>query len=1482
MFDEEKYTDCDKCPYDCECKMSSIKKKRGRPSNKRPAFSCKCKQAQCKCGECSGCCECSKKKKRKVNANFSKGRCTKSQESRNRNSSRNSSTNQHSKGIAAAVRTSQQSSQSTPRDLSQIRSTRSSSGDRREITPTNRSSQPQTPTTIASRVLIGHTRGKLNTPETQTLAAEVLKNKNPGLLYAMMDKTPPNNKDPSRRTSLETSDGTSMQTFGDVVQFFGEDVDIISKHFGSVNNRANNVNFPTRYKREFNSLSSFIWKCTSDIAKVAIPAGATKLLNSVIAKGSRDLKHDANENTEHENIVSTKLRELYDKATRRSIERRTIGAAIMHLKPEIGVKMPKDTTKQRNEDLLRILDKGSIQKNTVRREKKSKDVVQSAVEFILSQDNVQILSWGNRSVRLSQTDSVELPKVIRRKLLSQIWSEYNQIQVSIEDRKSMLKRTTFLELATKITFSDQKSITCVDYVEGNLCNDPTEKLQDIIDLFFTGSEKDDLSKWLHISRNFLKVQFDSHVKLCDGDGFHSIGHALARQNATTKKCKMNECDICRSLPMVQRGDASGANNQIKYSIGQRLLYKMNKSSREVLIDVMGVNSRGPHVDAYKVKFVDSELNNEHDVYLHQLREIPCVKVQCNACKFPFWFCDMLKSRITSNLSIPASELARRVSENASATVRELATNDESDSDIDTASELARRVSENASATARQLATNDESDSDIDTANESSRRVSKNASVTVRDNAMEDDISESNPASNPTNDESDEARTNHHLPPLPDVIEAIDNCREKYFYFMRHRMRVICQRDACDKILEILKRDCEQTKRTSRAFIIIDWKMKFEPMSSRETMPENFGKRGLPWHGVAIIYYIWDNETSQAIKQVLYIDQIVDKCSKQDCLSVVALFETTIAAIMTNVPAIKEAIVCSDNAGCYTSKLLVLLVCILNAKYRSLFFISRMLHSETQDGKGPVDRHFAVEMRHIAKYMSNAKVNRIVRINSSCGLAYALQWNNGVRNSIVQLVELDRKRIEAFATTLNKICNQMKKYCSRVNDIEFEFPSEEAHAIILANDVIDPSQFFSSGMALISKIKVRSHSAAGHEIGFILDFGKQKVIPDDSGTLEYNLILGMIQDSVDGDDEDSEEDDDYNDDLSDVNDDLDDDTSLTSAYDDCSPDQSDKAWEEPEQDFEFGDEDDSDSDLANSDSNLDDIANETVLDEIDEMDLEMQSAAIVQEDRLYSKPTEEVFKVDNMLTGVHVVRTSYLVRNSNVKKRSKAKERKKTLSTIEQNIEQRKDAIAVGVRHASDYISGDNNGRILFARETMDVFEKAAEFELRANELPVAGFARRDNGGGNLFGARHVDPFKKLIKEMFEKGNQDKGYKSSAAQVLEQIINDNPGKLAVPTWYEIQCYINQLLQGKKADEEDDIDVADAENEVIDSLGDAFDLFTKRWLRERLYGDIGAKPESLYEEMIVQFPGLLQYEKSSVKKKIGSMKASLKNTAWKSII
>ena len=50
-----------------------------------------------------------------------------------------------------------------------------------------------------------------------------------------------------------------------------------------------------------------------------------------------------------------------------------------------------------------------------------------------------------------------------------------------------------------------------------------------------------------------------------------------------------------------------------------------------------------------------------------------------------------------------------------------------------------------------------------------------------------------------------------------------------------------------------------------------------------------------------------------------------------------------------------------------------------------------VRTETQVGKGAVDHHFAVDYNHVDKHiMVNAKVNTIVRINTSRGLAYALQ------------------------------------------------------------------------------------------------------------------------------------------------------------------------------------------------------------------------------------------------------------------------------------------------------------------------------------------------------------------------------------------------------------------------------------------------------------------------------------------------------------
>ena len=49
----------------------------------------------------------------------------------------------------------------------------------------------------------------------------------------------------------------------------------------------------------------------------------------------------------------------------------------------------------------------------------------------------------------------------------------------------------------------------------------------------------------------------------------------------------------------------------------------------------------------------------------------------------------------------------------------------------------------------------------------------------------------------------------------------------------------------------------------------------------------------------------------------------------------------------------------------------------------------------------------------------------------------------------------------------------------------------------------------------------------------------------------------------------------------------------------------------------------------------------------------------------------------------------------------------------------------------------------------------------------------------------------------------------------------------------------------------------------------------------YGDINAKPAILYSEIVHQFPSMATADKKSMKKQISSVKAVVKNDAWKRI-
>ena len=1257
-----------------------------------------------------------------------------------------------------------------------------------------------TPRTMAHKVIRGEI--KSSTPVAIGLAASVLRQSDPQGFLAMYDinteESLPNFNNAIQKTSLEQSQESTFKTFGDAVSFFGRDKENTRKVSGSATERATNSNFATDHPIVMKALVAVVQDAATQVATVALPADPSGLLDMAFPNGN-----DCNRLDDLSLRMGEKLHKLYHLTPQKSGTRKTVGAVIEYLSPDINIqKMPKKSKKVRKTTLTQMLNGQKIEEVIHRRQRTETEVIQSAVGFILSSDNAQTLSWGTHEVKLGQ-EVITLPNTVRKKPLSQLWEEYYSAFYDENKKSNSIGRTSFLSLAKEVTYSDPKSIACVDYVLGNLCSDPTETLQKIIDEYFNGVEKEELTRNLELVRNFLKVQFDQHVKKDDGDGFHSLGHALSKENKASNKCRHLECTVCSTSP-----DSS----TLAYQVKDRVIYT-DIEKKEHIVEVTQCfqdTIASPNIQSYSVKFIDGNTNEVVvRVYYHQLRKIPIVQVQCNACKFPFWFCHNLERRV--------KDIGDRMREQV----------------------------------------------EIGTSTQS----------TEEDAELQVEIGTS---THSTEEDAESHNSNSTCLPRKDYRDAmkvIRDCREKFFFFLRHRARVICQRIYSDNLDEQLKDECQSTRSTSRALIIIDWKMKFEPMSTRETMPENFGKRGLGWHGAAILYYEWDKEENKPIKKVMYIDQIVDKSNRQDSIAVISLIEAMVVAITINLPTIKEGIICSDNAGCYASKLLVAMIPMLNAKNRGSFFISRLMHTETQDGKGLVDGHFAVGMRHLKKYMSNAMTNRIIRINTSPGLARALQWKNGMANSIVQLVEFDRDHTEKLANRLEKLVNQMKKYLSRASDIEFVYPEE---LLELGNGDFD--DIISKLNGLKASIVLLAHSMYGQSIGVTLDFAENTVVLDENGLREYHLALGEIQDiaRVDEFDDDDDDDDDYVPDDDDV-------ISCDSAFDNCSPDQSGLEWERESVEFENAS--DEDESIDNSSSLNGDAC---ISEELENAD--WYEHVNIIDPRPYCEPKEKEYQHDEMCTRLNVAKASYLVRKplstGTVGRRRKMSKKSRTNKNKDHTVIPpllRKDVLAVGVRLAAEYIE---NGRAIIIdahKDQPDIYAVANNFCLLPTELPAPGFARRDDGGGDLFGARYIGPFKPLVQSFVKKGNDDKAFKCSPAQISDEIQKANPTLFSLPTTYEIQCYINQVLQ-KKTSKEGNTEEDEIANEIDPKESE--ELAMKSWLRERLRRDIHAKPERIYQELTLEFPTILVGDINEVKKltkrKISSMKAYLKGNAYKHII
>ena len=173
------------------------------------------------------------------------------------------------------------------------------------------------------------------------------------------------------------------------------------------------------------------------------------------------------------------------------------------------------------------------------------------------------------------------------------------------------------------------------------------------------------------------------------------------------------------------------------------------------------------------------------------------------------------------------------------------------------------------------------------------------------------------------------------------------------------MWVINQQQHIEEETEALRAHCESGGAPQRAIVVIDFKMKFEAKSARETTKEHYAKRGMSWHGILFQYFekvevedvVGGKQVTrqEVVKKNVYLDQILAHGNDQSVSSVVAFLEAGLKWLDKNLPFIDEIVLQSDNAECYNSNELRIFICLVNTYSR--IKIIRYIFTETQDGKG---------------------------------------------------------------------------------------------------------------------------------------------------------------------------------------------------------------------------------------------------------------------------------------------------------------------------------------------------------------------------------------------------------------------------------------------------------------------------------------------------------------------------------------------------
>ena len=718
--------------------------------------------------------------------------------------------------------------------------------------------------------------------------------------------------------------------------------------------------------------------------------------------------------------------------------------------------------------------------------------------------------------------------------------------------------------------------------------------------------------------------------------------------------------------------------------------------------------------------------------------------------------------------------------------------------------------------------------------------------------------------------------------IDDAIKVIDSTTEKFALYMGHVCRKRSQSSQIKDREKYIQKCCEHSKgKDTKCIAVMDFKMKFESMSARESSVEHFGKRGMGWHGFALMYYLWEKnkKTNQYYTQkyIIYIDQVLKDGAKQDSMTVISLLESALQVIYNEFPFINEVILQSDNASTYQNHNVLIGIHLLNIKFFKKVFVSEYLHSETQDGKTILDAHYGTCVRHLKKFMKVWRPNVVTRIQTPKGLAFALTYSGGLLNSIVQLVEIDHMKLETLRQKLEPITQKLKEYFNRVNHIYFQQLSESS--------TNDPDEEILNGSF---SFEASAFSGVGRKVKFFINFNDNEVRPDDIAMTEIQSVLAGNEKRISISKQvtfSTEETNNEDDDLI-----IDNDSStLDFTY---HPLASRKSKVDGLSKIKIAKchQGSMDSDSDDSDSSFE-ISSES--DDEDDDDINNMHGVVYNDciDINYAEPHEEYYGKHLLYTNLKIVKQLLIGTpkpHQNLMDDSIGKViKKKSRRLIPNGKVIRNDAIAKAIRYASTVISTSNYFKDHKAENKL--YLETESFSPSSNQIFKPGWARRP-AHGESYGDSYIKHYKDDLYKYYTAGELDSNKKMSAGKMREMLMRDYPSRFSIPGETEIKSWIGAQQTKKKYKKKGTRDGGGRGRPSSDYQKSDWEKVIETVVEL----EPSAKPEDLYKSFLAMhndenmFPTDVprddtnNIDKKKIKQKINQYKSKLKKNAKMAIL